>query len=469
MTKTISATKKMLAMLLAVLMMFSGMAVMASAEEAAGAGSVAATVAKPDKPTFELNETDKKVTITPPAGAEISISPLPSDPIKVDGKVIYINLIPGTKYTVKSYVSDSATQSNVYSDAVTFTVKVKQPAPTAPVPTKVTSTTITVAQVTGCSYKLVELDKTTGEQKTVKQDWTNKIFVYEKLTPDTPYLLSIRKDGTEDKYPSDPVNVTVKTLKSADKNAAAKPVLVDKTDKTIVVAEVENVQFSIDKGKTWQTSGTFTGLTPNTVYGVVARKNFDKAVQDPNPSSAVLETKTNTRARYAAAPGKCTFKVAEGTIYADKAIGVTVTSDGPAGCFKNPKIGEYGDTRLIPEQVKIGTKSFNLTRSSDNVYTGSITPEAGLANKKDVEVTVKYKVEKFNGATYVATTDTVESKHTIDVGAKWGILTILGEAFAKLGNLLLNTIPQFIVDIFGSESASKIFGGITDLLGKLGK
>lgn len=461
MTKTISATKKMLAMLLAVLIMFSGMAVMASAD-----------VAKPDKPTFELNETDKKVTITPPAGAEISISPLPSDPIKVEGKVIYINLVPGTKYTVKSYVTDATDPQDpklVYSDAVTFTVKVKQPAPSAPVPTKVTSTTITVAQVNGCSYKLVELDKATGEEKTVKQDWTNKIFVYEKLTPDTPYLLSIRKDGTEDKYPSDPVNVTVKTLKAADKNAAAKPVLVDKTDKTIVVAEVENVQFSIDKGATWQTSGTFTNLKANTIYGVIARKNFDKAVQDPNPSSAVLEVKTNTRARYTAAPGKCTFKVADGTIYADKAIAVTVTSDGPAGSFKNIKIGEYGDTKLIPIQVTIGEDNFPLTHSKDNVYTGTITPDASLANKKNVEVTVTYKVEKFNGATYVATEQKLESKHTIDIGAKWGILTILGEAFSKLGNLFLNTIPQFIVDIFGSESASKLFGGIMDLIGKLGK
>ena len=461
MTKTISATKKMLAMLLAVLMTFSGMAVMASAVNE-----------KPAAPTFELNETDKKVTITPPEGTEISITPLPSDPIKVDGKVIYINLVPGTKYTVKSYVTDATDPENpklVYSDAVTFTVKVKQPAPAAPVPTKVTSTSITVAQVTGCSYRLAELDKTTGEEKAVKQDWTNKLFVYEKLTADTPYLLSIRKDGTDDKYPSDAVSVTVVTLKAADKNAAAKPVLVDKTDKTIIVKEVENVQFSIDKGKTWQTSGTFTGLTPNTVYGVIARKNFDKAVQDPNPTSEVLETKTNTRARYTAAPGKCTFTVDEGTIYAEKAIGVTVTSDGPSGCFKNIKVGEYGDTRLIPYQVIIADAKFDLTHSKDNVYTGSITPPESVKNTDNVEVTVTYKVEKFNGATYVSTTDVVESKHTIDVGEKWGILTILAEAFAKLGNLLLNTIPQFIVDLFGSESASKLFGGITDLLGQIGK
>ncbi len=463
MTKTISATKKMLAMLLAVLMMFSGMAVMASAD-----------VAKPDKPTFELNETDKKVTITPPAGAEISISPLPSDPIKVEGKVIYINLVPGTKYTVKSYVTDTSDPANpklVYSDEVTFTVKVKQPAPAAPVPKKVTSTSITVAEVTGCEYKLelISKDANGAEKLDVKQNWTDKIFVYEKLNPNTLYLLSIRKKATTDKYASDAVSVTVRTLKAADKNAAAKPVLVDKTDKTIVVAEVENVQFSIDKGATWQTSGTFTNLKANTIYGVIARKNFDKAVQDPNPSSAVLEVKTNTRARYTAAPGKCTFKVADGTIYADKAIAVTVTSDGPAGSFKNIKIGEYGDTKLIPLQVTIGGDNFTLTHSKDNVYTGTITPDASLANKKNVEVTVTYKVEKFNGATYVATEQKLESKHTIDVGAKWGILTILGEAFSKLGNLFLNTIPQFIVDIFGSESASKLFGGIMDLIGKLGK
>ena len=470
MIKTISATKKMLAMILAVLMMFSGMAVMASAETAGeNTGASATTVTKPEKPTFVLNETDKKVTITPPAGAKVSISPLPSDPIEKDNTVIYINLVPGTTYTIKAYVTDSVNEINVYSDAVTFTLKKKQEAPAAPVPEKVTSKTITVAQVTGCEYRLVELDKTTGEQKAVKYDWTDRIVVFEGLNADSPYLLSIRKKATDDKYASEAASVTVKTLKVADSVAADTPVLVDKTNTTVTVKEVTGVQFSIDNGKTWQTSGTFTGLTPNTVYGVIARKTFDKALQDPNPVSAILEIKTNTRVRYAAAPGKCTFTVAEGTIYAEKDIQATIVADGPAGSFKNIHLGEYGDTQLVPFEVVIGGRTYEVFNSKENVYTVTINPEAGLADQKDVEVTVKYRVWKHNGEVFKATDKVEESKHSIDVGAKWGVLTILSEFFTKLANLLLNTIPQYITDLFSSEAAGKLFGGIADLLGSLGK
>lgn len=461
MTKTISATKKMLAMILAVLMMFSGMAVSASADTTQTA---APTV---PAPTVALNETDKKLTVIPPtvSGYEVSISvsPLPSDPIKTeDNSLVYINLVEGKTYTVKAYVSYNG--SNVYSEAVTKTLKQKQQAPAAPVPSKVTSTTITVAQVTGCEYKLEK-----ASDKSVVYNWTDKIVLFEKLTADTPYLLSIRKKATDTKYASDAASVTVKTLKKADTVAADVPVLVDKTDKTVTVAEVEGVQFSIDKGKTWQTSGTFTGLTPNTIYGVIARKTFDKAVQDPNPTSGILEIKTNSRARYTAAPGKCTFTVAEGTIYAEKDIAVTVTGDGPAGSFKDMYIGEYGDTQLIPSKVIIGDREFPLTRSKDNVYVGNINPSSVFANQKNVEVKVEYIVKKFNGQTYVNTGKTDYSQHKIDVGAEWGVLTMLAELFTKAANLFLNTIPQFITDLFGSEAATKLFGGIMDLIGKIGK
>lgn len=466
MTKTISATKKMLAVILAVLMMFSGMAVSASAADDTTPGTGTTTPeapAKPDKPSFVLNETEKKVTITPPAGAEISITPQPSDPIKVDGTVIFINLVPGTKYVVKAYVTDTVNLTNVYSDPVDFTLKEQQNPPAAPVVSTVTSTTITVAQDTACEYKLVKAD-----DKTVVQDWTDKLVLFEGLTQDTAYILYVRKKATETKYASEPNSLTVKTLIAAGKKAA-KPVLTDKTDKTITVAEVKGVQFSIDKGKTWQTSGTFTGLKSNTIYGVIARYTFDKALQDPNPVSDILEVKTNTRARYTAAPGKCKFTVAEGTVYAEKEIGVTVVSDGPAGSFNNNLTGEYGDTKLVPVTVKIGGRSSNLTRSKDNVYVGTINPPAACANTDKVEVTVVYEVYRHNGESFVKSGTTDTSIHYVKVGAKWGFGTMVAEFFAKAANLFLNTIPQLIVDVFSSEAASKLFGGLMDLLGQLGK
>lgn len=475
MTKTISATKKMLAVILAVLMMFSGMAISASAADDTTPGTGTTTPEAPAKPTVVLdeknvvlNETDKKLTVTPPAvegydaaDVEISVTPLPSDPIKSEGSLVYINLVAGTTYTVKAYVSYNG--ENVYSNAVTRTLKEKQNPPAPPVVSKVTSTTITVAQDTACEYKLVKAD-----DKTVVQDWTDKLVLFEGLTQDTAYILYVRKKATTTKYASEPNSLTVKTLIAAGKKAD-KPVLADKTDKTITVAEVKGVQFSIDKGKTWQTSGTFTGLKANTIYGVIARYTFDKALQDPNPVSDILEVKTNTRARYTAAPGKCKFTVAEGTVYAEKEIGVTVVSDGPAGSFNNNLTGEYGDTKLVPVSVLIGGRSSSLTRSKDNVYVGTINPPAACANTEKVEVTVIYDVYRHNGESFVKTGTTDTSIHYVKVGAKWGFGTMIAEFFAKVANLFLNTIPQLIVDVFSSETASKLFDGLMDLLGKLGE
>lgn len=470
MTKTISATKKLLAVILAVLMMFSGMAVSASADNTdpnAGATTTPAAPTVPE-PTVVLNETYKRLIVTPPAvegydaaDVEISVTPLPCDPIKSEGSLVYDNLVPGTTYTVKAYVSHNG--ANVYSKEVTKTLKEQQNPPVAPVVSKVTSTTITIAQDTGCEYKLVKAD-----DKTVIQDWTDKLVLFEKLTPDTAYILYVRKKATETKYASESNSITVKTL-FAGESAPAKPVLVDKTDKTITVQTVKGVEFSIDKGNTWQTSGTFTGLKANTIYGVIARKTFDKALKDPSKESGVLEVKTNTRARYTAAPGKCTFTVAEGTIYAEKEIAVTVTGDGPAGSFNNNRTGEYGDTKFVPVTVTIGGRSSGLTRSKDNVYVGTMNPPAACAKTDKVEVTVTYDVYRHNGESFVKTGTTDKSIHYVDVAAEWGPFTMIAEAFTKLANLFLNTIPQLLTDIFSSEAASKLFAGITDLLGKLGK
>lgn len=455
MTKTISATKKMLAMILAVLMMFSGMAVSASAE---GENPI---------PDFEAIVNDSATTTVPTItvekfaqidGRDVTVEISPNKDVlesfDKDGNYLYSNLTAGTKYTFTATYVDATGET--HKKTSTKTLLLKQAAPAAPVPTKVTSTTITVAKVTGCEYKI-------GDKA-----WSDEV-VFENLTANTSYVLSIRKKATDTKYASEAVSVTVKTLKSGDAKAADVPVLVDKTNTTITVKEVENVQFSIDKGKTWQTSGTFTKLTPNTIYGIIARKAFDPAVQDPNPTSGILEIRTNSRVRYTASVGKCTFTVAEGTIYAEKDIQVTVTGDGPATAFEDMYNAEYGDTWLIPYQVKIGNDYFDLTRSGANTYTGYIVPDKAFANTDDVEVEVIYTVKKFNGERWDTEEETAASKHKIDVGAEWGILTMLGEFFTKAANLLLNTIPQFITDLFGSESATKFFDGIVEFIGKIGK
>lgn len=79
------------------------------------------------------------------------------------------------------------------------------------------------------------------------------------------------------------------------------PKLVSKTDVQIVVEMVEGQEYSIDGGKTWQESGTFSGLNPAKKYEIVAR------VQETDTSgvSAASEALTvTTEKSQAEAPKK---------------------------------------------------------------------------------------------------------------------------------------------------------------------
>ncbi|MFR3031400.1 MAG: hypothetical protein ACLTNO_08940, partial [Blautia sp.] len=79
------------------------------------------------------------------------------------------------------------------------------------------------------------------------------------------------------------------------------PKLVSKTDVQIVVEMVEGQEYSIDGGKTWQESGTFSGLNPAKKYEIVAR------VQETDTSgvSAASEALTvTTEKSQAGAPKK---------------------------------------------------------------------------------------------------------------------------------------------------------------------
>jgi len=67
------------------------------------------------------------------------------------------------------------------------------------------------------------------------------------------------------------------TLDYTEKNSATSqiPPLVSFTHDTVVVSERTGYDISIDGGQTWQDSGTFTGLRPNTLYRVVYRHKLN--------------------------------------------------------------------------------------------------------------------------------------------------------------------------------------------------
>ena len=75
----------------------------------------------------------------------------------------------------------------------------------------------------------------------------------------------------------------------------AAPVLDKKTDTTITVKTVAGQEYSIDGGKTWQTSGTFTGLTPETEYSIVTKITATGTANE-SPVSDALKVTTDKKA-----------------------------------------------------------------------------------------------------------------------------------------------------------------------------
>ena len=82
------------------------------------------------------------------------------------------------------------------------------------------------------------------------------------------------------------------------KNTPAKPsapTLDSKTDTSITVKTVAGQEYSRDGGKTWQTSGTFTGLTPETEYSIVT-KIAATSTANESPVSDALKVTTDKKA-----------------------------------------------------------------------------------------------------------------------------------------------------------------------------
>ncbi len=455
MSKINSATKRLLALLLAMTLIFSGVAITSNAsgenqdpdtavtttettsEPASESTTESTTVPAPtvSKPEVTKDDALKTITVKAPVvdGYEVFIQFEPSTSYKKldDGSYYYEGLTAGKTYTIKAYIEYNNKQ--IFSPAVSVTIKDKYPTPNAPVASKVTSTSITAVKVSGCEYKLVKL----SDQSTVK-DWSENVL-FEGLTSNTKYILSIRKKGDANTYASDPRSITVMTLEKG-KAKVGTPVLVDKTDKTITVMcakgdEKKNIEFSIDKGKTWQHSGEFKNLTPNTIYGIIARETYNPAIQDPSTSSAILELKTNTKARFEASLSKCTFKLAEGKVYANELIGVTVTGDAPADLYRV----EYGDTKLVPYSVLIGGREFFIVDNKAEIIPGEVN-----ANKT-AQASVVFEKYRYIGGSEWELVGTVTSKQEIEVGPVRDVFVIIGEFFTEIANVFLNTIPNLIL------------------------
>lgn len=446
MTKITTVSKKMLSLIMALLMIGSAVAFSASA------------ATEVPKPVCSINEANNAIivaNITVDEG-EVAITISPNEGIEMipvaDGSTRFQGVKGGVTYTITATV----TLNGEVQGTSTETVKLlkTQAVPSAPVCEKRTATTLKISKVAGCEYMIAD----TEGNPVNGSDWGDTVL-FEKLTPETFYVIYARKAAVKNEYyASDAVSLSVKTLKAGNAVAVAKPVLEDKTNTTITVKAEAGVEYSIDGGKTWQTSGDFKNLKASTSYTIVAREAFDASVQEANPTSEGLTVITNSRASYEASLTRCTFKAQDGKRYANENVKITVTGDAPADL----NTVQYGDTMYAPASFEAAGTKADLAGTT-KVGTGTFLPGEANADKT-VVVTVTYNKLKYVGDGW-AQVGTVTEKYTVKIGPVNNALTKIKEGLETVLNFLLNTVPKFISDALKSD----IWGKIGDLIGKLSK
>lgn len=465
MTKITSASKKMLSLLLAVLMLCSGMTVLASAEE---------TTVEFDKITLNadnckfVNDEYGKRIVVKNATVKLKGSALEYDVVfmahpkdggtlpstqdtETDSTVFQVPVsAANVSYTIIGHIE---IEGKKYEAASAYEVYIKnsQDAPAAPVPLKITSTTVELKTVVGGEYKI-------GDGA-----WQDSAK-FTGLLPETKYVVSQRYKETGTAYASADASVTVTTLKAADADAAPQPVLVDKTQTSITVAvvkdgkELSGYEFSSNGGKTWQKSGLFTGLTANTVYSFIAVKSYNSAEQDPNKVSEALRVVTNAKENYVASLDKCGFKITSqphsDAIYAGDTVGFTANGDGRS----NLNELQYGDTRFVPVSYK-ATQGVTEETALSSTYSGTVT----TTGKATVKVTVYFEKQKYVGGNENGGWSKVgvESRSfTFEVKDAYNAAK---HFFQQVLNFLLDTLPSIINKALTAGVITKIIDFITSL------
>ncbi len=443
MTKITTASKKALSLMLAMIMAFSCLAIAASAT-----GSFVI-----DKSICKLDTEKKTITVTASTynyelqnyNVDFAITPAADKQVLYNRDTLFYNLEAGKTYVVSATITPADVAIPI-GDPYEIKLKNSQNAPESPVPVKVMAKSIEIKAVSGAEYACIPANSDVVPVYGAKTEFTG-------LTAESQYTILIRYAETDNAYASSPASINIKTLKAGDHTVPATPVLADKTDVSITVVPIEDYEYSIDGGKTWQFKNIFTGLKPNTAYSIIARKAFESETQEENPSSEPLVIITTKRAPYIASIDKCKFeKTSEDPVYAERAFEFKITCDAPA----NANEVVYGDTRYIPFSYEnnqvAGTKYFS---SSSNKGT-TVASAQGTLNIKVSFIKQKYTGSKWEDVA-------LESKtFKVEVGSKFGYIF---DGFKKFINLFLNTIPAAISKFLSGGSLSKIF----DAIGNIGK
>lgn len=256
----------------------------------------------------------------------------------------------------------------------------------------------------------------------------------------------------------------MKTLASAyDK--PGKPVLLKtgmseisvKSSDTTGLNIPEGVEFSIDNGETWNSTGVFSGLNGETEYFVYARAKFNKDERVEGDWSEQLHVRTASRDAFVADVYDCKITVNEDSVSVGKKVEFEVE-----GSVSSDKTPIAGDTRFIPVSW-VAVTADGATVDSGSWTDGKGSQKASVDTKgqtagdqeKIVKITVTFEKQE-----YSANSDDSFSWKRVSTNEKVDEFTLK----AKLSFLdTIFTVLNVILTVF-NKGVSLIANGLKKIL-----
>lgn len=454
----ISSSKRVLAVMLALLTLCTGLAVGASAADTLTVTATASktksevtvTVTKPDG--YTIDKSDVVVTL-------VTTTTVQTCSVYADGNNFVIrDLTAGNEYTITvTAKKDTAT----ITGSATVKLLNTQSAPGSLTVTKKGIDSngkayITLNYMSGALYACVPSGSATNPAAEPTDSAYTTSNTFTDLLPATYYDFYAKYPATTTQYESTTTKTQAKTVAKGDNKTPAAVSLVNVTSSTIKVTYIDGYEYSIDEGKTWQDSNEFKSLTAGKTYFILQRIKVDESVQQVNPSSAAFSVKVNTAAQNicsissVAAPAfkesDKIYKDNDNTIYA---YAVTRTSGS----------NQWGDIQYVPYTYEIYNGSSkettgNFTKGSNGTYSASFKPQYANSSYK---IRVIYAKQRYGIAAEIEKTEdkkvTSDGFVNLDTTTNYKDISFTSkdkpskfeEYLSAIINFLTDTLPKFIV------------------------
>lgn len=331
-----------------------------------------------------------------------------SDGLRFEG------LTAGARYTIKA-TADGYTEGTAEE-----TIKYKRTSKPEITDYVVTTTSISVTKLNGADvsatantdavYKISRADG--SEDAKLKEnypDWS-KSPVFKDLTSGVLYTITVKFAESKTYLESEEYSKDIKTkIASTEPSKAVSFSKVTKN--SITFNAIDNYEYSLDGGKTFQKSNVFSNLKSGSVYTATQRYVDPDGLQEPSAQAANVTIRTNTADAYNAnfSDVKVEGISNGGKVSTDSSISIKAY---PV-MRSSSETAQWGDTRYVVESVKVddGTAEF---KEASTYY--QITVKISKSGSKKVEIV--YKQQKYTEKGWEDTNITQSKTYKVTASTK---------------------------------------------------